>query len=81
MSFPTSKCRRVAIYAHVSTSSQAVENQFQKLSEVARRNGWTIVAELSDSGISGAKGRDQRPALFPDPPTPPSGPQCELRHH
>ena len=57
------KPRRVAIYARVSTSSQTVENQFQELREVAHRNGWTIVAELSDSGISGAKGRDQRPAF------------------
>ena len=58
-----SKPKRVAIYARVSTSSQTVENQFQELREVADRNGWTIVAELSDSGISGAKGRDQRPAF------------------
>lgn len=58
-----SKSRRVAIYARVSTSSQTVENQLQELREVAKRNGWTIVAELSDSGISGAKGRDQRPAF------------------
>lgn len=58
-----SKPKRVAIYARVSTSSQTVENQFQELREVARRNGWQIVAELADSGISGAKGRDQRPAF------------------
>ena len=58
-----SKPKRVAIYARVSTSSQTVENQFQELREVAKRNGWTIVAELSDSGISGSKGRDQRPAF------------------
>lgn len=58
-----SKPKRVAIYARVSTSSQTVENQFQELREVAQRNGWHIVAELSDSGISGAKGRDQRPAF------------------
>ena len=58
-----SKPRRVAIYARVSTSSQTVENQFQELREVAKRNGWQIVAELSDNGISGSKGRDQRPAF------------------
>jgi len=55
--------KRVAIYARVSTASQTVENQLQELREVARRNGWRIVAELSDSGISGSKGRDQRPAF------------------
>jgi DNA invertase Pin-like site-specific DNA recombinase len=63
MSFISPKSRRVAIYARVSTSSQTVENQFQELREVAKRNGWQIVAELSDSGISGSKGRDQRPAF------------------
>ena len=63
MTYFTTKSRRVAIYARVSTSSQTVENQFQELREVAKRNGWNIVAELSDNGISGAKGRDQRPAF------------------
>ncbi len=58
-----SRSCRVAIYARVSTSSQTVENQFQELREVAKRNGWQIVAELSDNGISGSKGRDQRPAF------------------
>ena len=58
------KPKRVAIYARVSTTSQTVENQCQELREVAKRNGWNIVAELSDSGISGAKGRDQSEALY-----------------
>lgn len=31
--------------------------------DIAKRNGWQVIAELSDSGISGAKGRDQRPAF------------------
>jgi len=55
--------KKVAIYARVSTVNQTVENQFQELRIVAERNGWTIVAELSDNGISGSKGRDQRPAF------------------
>ena len=63
MSFSSQKSRRVAIYARVSTVNQTVENQFQELRIVAERNGWTIVAELSDNGISGSKGRDQRPAF------------------
>lgn len=63
MSFSSLKSRRVAIYARVSTSSQTVENQFLELREVAKRNGWNIVAEISDSGISGSKGRDQRPGF------------------
>lgn len=59
----TTKRRRVAIYARVSTASQTVENQLIELRAVAQRAGWQIVAELTDNGISGAKGRDQRPAF------------------
>jgi DNA invertase Pin-like site-specific DNA recombinase len=57
------RAKRIAIYARVSTANQTVENQFQELRAVAQRNGWQIVVELSDNGISGAKGRDQRPAF------------------
>ena len=57
------KRRRVAIYARVSTASQTVENQLIELRTVAQRAGWQIVAELTDNGISGTKGRDQRPAF------------------
>jgi hypothetical protein len=32
------------------------------LREVAQRIGWFVEVELSDSGISGAKGSDQRTA-------------------
>lgn len=54
---------RVAIYARVSTQQQTVENQLFELREVATRNGWHVVAELTDSGISGGKGRDGRPGF------------------
>jgi DNA invertase Pin-like site-specific DNA recombinase len=57
------KPKRVALYARVSTLNQSVENQLQDLRVVAERNEWKVVAELSDAGISGAKGRDQRPAF------------------
>lgn len=63
MSAFSNRPKRVAIYARVSTAAQTVENQFQELREVAQRNGWQVIAELSDNGISGAKGRDQRPAF------------------
>ena len=59
----TSKTRRAAIYVRVSTGSQTVENQLRELRLVAERHGWEIVTEFSDKGISGAKGRDQRPGL------------------
>ena len=55
--------KRVALYLRVSTDTQTVENQRLELMTVAERLGWTIVAELADEGISGAKGRDQRPAF------------------
>jgi DNA invertase Pin-like site-specific DNA recombinase len=54
---------RVAIYARVSTGSQTTENQLRELGTVAERHGWQVVAKFTDEGISGAKGRDQRPGL------------------
>ncbi len=57
------KIRRAAIYVRVSTGTQTVENQLRELRSVAERSGWQIAAEFSDKGISGAKGRDQRPGL------------------
>jgi DNA invertase Pin-like site-specific DNA recombinase len=55
--------KRVAIYARVSTDGQTVENQLRELQAVADRLGWTVVATFCDQGISGAKGRDQRPGF------------------
>lgn len=55
--------KRVGIYARVSTDSQTVENQLTALHDIAARSGWTIVHVFTDEGISGAKGRDQRPGL------------------
>ena len=56
-------CKRAALYARVSTSQQTVENQLLELRAVAAKMGSEIVAELKDEGISGTKGRDQRPAF------------------
>lgn len=53
------KC--IALYTRVSQDTQTTENQRRELLAVADRNGWHIVAEYEDHGISGAKGRDQRP--------------------
>jgi DNA invertase Pin-like site-specific DNA recombinase len=55
--------KRVAIYIRVSTSKQDTENQRRELEAVADRSGWKIVKVYEDAGISGAKGRDQRPGL------------------
>jgi DNA invertase Pin-like site-specific DNA recombinase len=54
--------KRVAIYTRVSTDSQTVTNQLRELDAVAERMGWVIVERLADEGVSGAKGRDKRPA-------------------
>ena len=54
---------KVAIYTRVSTGGQTTENQLRELRAVAKRQGYEIVAELTDTGISGAKGRDKRPGL------------------
>jgi DNA invertase Pin-like site-specific DNA recombinase len=40
-----------------------VENQLRELRRIAERRGWHVVEEYHDAGISGAKGRDQRPGL------------------
>src|SRR5271163_156473 len=57
--------KRVGLYLRVSTKNgQTVENQRQALAEaINRRQGWVIVEEFVDHGISGAKGRDKRPAF------------------
>ena len=57
------KARRVAIYTRVSTDGQSVENQRRELLSVAERRGWEVAREYSDHGISGAGGRDKRPAF------------------
>ena len=57
------KTRRAAIYLRVSTSDQNTDNQEHELRQVAERAGWTVVKVYRDHGISGAKGRDQRPAF------------------
>jgi DNA invertase Pin-like site-specific DNA recombinase len=57
------KAKRAALYVRVSTDHQSVENQVRELKEVAERRGWTVVEVYRDAGISGAKGRDQRPGL------------------
>jgi DNA invertase Pin-like site-specific DNA recombinase len=55
--------KRAAIYARVSTDSQTVENQIRELRQIAGRRGWAVAEIYTDAGISGAKGRAQRPGL------------------
>lgn len=53
--------KRAAIYARVSTDQQTTENQLKDLRVAAHRMSWRVVGEYVDNGISGAKGREQRP--------------------
>lgn len=55
--------KKIAIYARVSTDKQTCENQLTELRATAQRMGYTVVAEFLDSGISGMKTRQDRPAL------------------
>ncbi len=55
--------KRVAIYARVSTDGQSTDNQVRELRAVAAKEGWIIVQEFVDKGISGAKGIEDRPGF------------------
>jgi DNA invertase Pin-like site-specific DNA recombinase len=55
--------KRAAIYVRVSTDKQTIENQLEALRKVAEYRGWQEVAIYSDAGISGSKGRAERPGL------------------
>jgi DNA invertase Pin-like site-specific DNA recombinase len=55
--------KRVALYLRVSTNEQTTRNQRRELHAVAERHGWNIVATYEDAGVSGSKGRDERPGF------------------
>jgi DNA invertase Pin-like site-specific DNA recombinase len=57
------RIRNVGLYVRVSTNDQTTRNQRRELREVADRHGWNVVKVYEDQGISGAKGRDERPAF------------------
>jgi len=59
----TAKPKRAALYIRVSTDGQTVDNQRLALEAVCAQRGWEVVQVYSDNGVSGAKGRTQRPAL------------------
>jgi DNA invertase Pin-like site-specific DNA recombinase len=55
--------KRAALYLRVSTLDQTTANQERELREVASRMRCDIVKVYRDHGVSGAKGRDKRPAF------------------
>jgi len=54
---------RAVLYLRVSTLDQTTANQERELREIASRMGCDVVKVYKDHGISGAKGRDKRPAV------------------
>lgn len=54
---------RVVLYSRVSTNKQTTDNQTLELRDVCRRNNWRVIREITDNGISGAKGRNERPGF------------------
>jgi DNA invertase Pin-like site-specific DNA recombinase len=58
-----STMKRAVLYLRVSTTEQTTANQERELREVASRMGCEITHVYRDHGISGAKGREKRPAF------------------
>jgi DNA invertase Pin-like site-specific DNA recombinase len=57
------RLRTAALYCRVSTKNHNACNQLLELRSAAERFGWSIATELVDHGISGAKGRLERPGF------------------
>jgi DNA invertase Pin-like site-specific DNA recombinase len=55
--------KHAVLYLRVSTVDQTTANQERELRGIAGRIGCEIVKVYKDHGISGAKGRDKRPAF------------------
>jgi DNA invertase Pin-like site-specific DNA recombinase len=55
--------RQAALYLRVSTIDQTTANQERELRDVAARMGCQVVQVYKDHSISGAKGRNDRPAF------------------
>jgi DNA invertase Pin-like site-specific DNA recombinase len=55
--------KRAVLYLRVSTQDQTTANQERELRQVAEGAGWEVLKVYKDHGISGAKGKDKRPAF------------------
>jgi DNA invertase Pin-like site-specific DNA recombinase len=58
-----SKPRRVALYLRVSTDDQSTALQRRELIQACKHRDWTVTEVYEDSGASGSKGREGRPAF------------------
>jgi DNA invertase Pin-like site-specific DNA recombinase len=59
----TEGSRRVALYLRVSTDGQSSDLQRRELVQACKHRGWVVTEIYEDAGVSGAKGRDGRPAF------------------
>jgi len=59
----TTRSRRAALYLRVSTDGQSSDHQRRDLVQACEYRGWTVVEVYEDAGLSGAKGREGRPAF------------------
>lgn len=55
--------KKVALYLRVSRDGQTTQNQRLELYKAAAVRDWEVVEVHEDNGISGSKGRRDRPAL------------------
>jgi DNA invertase Pin-like site-specific DNA recombinase len=53
--------KRAVIYTRVSTDKQTTDNQLRELKQVIKRHGWELIQTYQDKGVSGTKGRSERP--------------------
>jgi DNA invertase Pin-like site-specific DNA recombinase len=54
---------KAAFYLRVSTSDQTTDNQLLDLEQVAKARGWDVAKVYKDEAVSGARKRQDRPAL------------------
>jgi DNA invertase Pin-like site-specific DNA recombinase len=59
----TSRPKRAGLYPRVNTEGPIAQNQRLPPEAVCEQRGWQMVQVYADNGISGAKGRNQRPGL------------------
>ena len=57
------KTKRAALYVRVSSDQQSIQNQLAELRRAIDFEGWQEVAVYKDEGVSGIKGRNERPGL------------------
>lgn len=55
--------KRAALYLRVSTGDQSTDSQKHALMKIAEKSEWSVVEIYEDKAVSGAVGRNTRPAF------------------